>query len=121
MWKEKLHYSLHMWKEKLIMTCATHLLCLDELVVVTRVVYELALVREVNHVCADTVEEILGVRNEEENAGVVGELILQPHAGLHVQMVGRLVEEKHRRLQARENRDYLHVRNKHATMNACRE
>jgi hypothetical protein len=86
----------------------TNLLCFDERIVISRVVHELALVGEMNHVCAHSIEEVLGVRNEQQDARVVGKLILQPHAGLHVQVVSRLVQEKHGGLKGtRYFRDYL--------------
>mmetsp|Transcript_53856 Transcript_53856/g.131662 ORF Transcript_53856/g.131662 Transcript_53856/m.131662 type:complete len:288 (+) Transcript_53856:923-1786(+) len=72
---------------------------LDVGVVVARVVGELALGGQVDHVGAHAVEEILRVGHEHEDARVVGELVLQPDARLHVEMVGGLVEEKHGRLR----------------------
>ena len=39
----------------------------------------------------------LGVGDDEETLGVAREVLLQPYAGLEVQVVGRLVEQQQRR------------------------
>lgn len=62
-------------------------------VVVTTIVDE-GLEAHVDHACADTVEEILGVRNQDEGAVPLLEVFFQPHAGLEIQMGGRVVEKE---------------------------
>ena len=74
------------------------LLLLDRLLeggVVTGVVLEL-LLREPDRVGADAVEEVLRVGDEHEALVVLAQVVLEPHAGLEVQMVGRLVEQQQR-------------------------
>mmetsp|Transcript_51583 Transcript_51583/g.121021 ORF Transcript_51583/g.121021 Transcript_51583/m.121021 type:complete len:374 (+) Transcript_51583:1264-2385(+) len=82
---------------------------LDEGVVVARIVLELALVREVDDVGAHAVHEILRMRHEHHDRRVLGQVLLQPHTRLHVQMVGRLVEQQQCRLhQQRPPKSHTH-------------
>mmetsp|Transcript_1263 Transcript_1263/g.2727 ORF Transcript_1263/g.2727 Transcript_1263/m.2727 type:complete len:232 (-) Transcript_1263:414-1109(-) len=67
-------------------------------VVVAVVVDKLLLLRQVDHVGAHTVHEILRVGHHHQDAGVLGQLLLEPHARLHVEMVGGLVQQEHSRL-----------------------
>lgn len=62
-------------------------------VVVTTIVEE-GLEAHVDHVCADTVEEILGVRNQDEGTVPLLKVFFEPHAGLEIQMGGRVVEKE---------------------------
>ena len=41
----------------------------------------------------------LGVGDEDEDGGVLGEVLLEPHARLHVEVIRRLVEQQQRRLR----------------------
>lgn len=63
-------------------------------VVVTTIVLEL-LLTHVNHVCADTVDKVHGVGNENEGALPLLEILFQPHAGLEIQMGGGVVKQQH--------------------------
>mmetsp|Transcript_23424 Transcript_23424/g.34357 ORF Transcript_23424/g.34357 Transcript_23424/m.34357 type:complete len:211 (-) Transcript_23424:559-1191(-) len=86
------------------------LLGLDKRVVVTLVVLKLAVGVEVNDMCAYAVQEILRVRNEHEDACVLRQVVLEPAARLHIQMVGGLVEQKKRwRQQKRTPERHTHT------------
>lgn len=61
------------------------------LVVISGPVLELTLLHY-HGVGGDSVEEVLAVGNDDENLGVGGQVIFQPHAGLEVQVVGWLRE-----------------------------
>mmetsp|Transcript_498 Transcript_498/g.1096 ORF Transcript_498/g.1096 Transcript_498/m.1096 type:complete len:218 (-) Transcript_498:48-701(-) len=65
---------------------------LDELVVVPVVVFEGPRIGKVYHVAAHVVEEILGVADQEQDAGPLGKIVLEPDDGLHVQVVRRFVQ-----------------------------
>lgn len=62
-------------------------------VVVTSVVEEL-LLTHVNHVCADTVQEVHGVGHENQGALPLLHVLLKPHTGFQVQMGSRVVEQQ---------------------------
>jgi hypothetical protein len=66
--------------------------------VVAAVVHELLVVRQVHDVGADRVHEVGRVRREDENVVVRREVRLEPHDGLEVQVVRRLVEQQQVRL-----------------------
>mmetsp|Transcript_10805 Transcript_10805/g.19707 ORF Transcript_10805/g.19707 Transcript_10805/m.19707 type:complete len:352 (-) Transcript_10805:570-1625(-) len=66
---------------------------LAEGVVVTSVVNQFLLGKP-DDVRANTVEEILGVRNDHQTLLVLAEILLQPHASLKIQMVGRLIKQE---------------------------
>mmetsp|Transcript_29416 Transcript_29416/g.87303 ORF Transcript_29416/g.87303 Transcript_29416/m.87303 type:complete len:335 (-) Transcript_29416:133-1137(-) len=53
-----------------------------------------ALLRELHDVRADAVHEVLRVGREQQGVGVLGEVLLQPHAGAQIQVVRRLVEDQ---------------------------
>mmetsp|Transcript_38342 Transcript_38342/g.90937 ORF Transcript_38342/g.90937 Transcript_38342/m.90937 type:complete len:555 (-) Transcript_38342:297-1961(-) len=65
-------------------------------VVVAGVVVQL-LLGEPYGVRADAVEEVLAVRDDDEALVVVLQVLLEPHARLEVEVVGRLVEQQQRR------------------------
>mmetsp|Transcript_40674 Transcript_40674/g.122475 ORF Transcript_40674/g.122475 Transcript_40674/m.122475 type:complete len:455 (+) Transcript_40674:1032-2396(+) len=71
---------------------------LIELIVVAVVVVELPPSGEVDGVVGDVVEKVLGVRDHEEDVVPLGEVVLEPDDGLHVQVVGRLVQQEQRGL-----------------------
>jgi methylmalonyl-CoA mutase cobalamin-binding subunit len=54
--------------------------------VVTTVVHKLLALREVHHVGANTVHEVLRVRGEDENMVVGGQVSLEPYDGTEIQM-----------------------------------
>eukprot|EP00162_Nutomonas_longa_P008328 comp18442_c0_seq1/m.32983 comp18442_c0_seq1/g.32983 ORF comp18442_c0_seq1/g.32983 comp18442_c0_seq1/m.32983 type:complete len:495 (-) comp18442_c0_seq1:250-1734(-) len=66
---------------------------LDIGVVVTRVVEQASIVH-VDDIGAHTIEKVLRVRNDHQDAVVVLEILLEPHTCLEIQMVGRLVENQ---------------------------
>ena len=67
--------------------------CLVVCVVVTSVVEEL-LLTHVDHVCADTVQEVHGVGHENQGALPLLHVLLEPHTGLQVQMGSGVVEQQ---------------------------
>ena len=71
---------------------------LDKSVVVTSVVIQNQII-EVNYSVAHAIHEVLGMGNDHKNHFVVLELLLQPHTGIQVQVVGGLVQEEQVRLQ----------------------
>mmetsp|Transcript_2154 Transcript_2154/g.6231 ORF Transcript_2154/g.6231 Transcript_2154/m.6231 type:complete len:639 (-) Transcript_2154:12-1928(-) len=85
---------------RLLLLVALHLVGLvllaraHEDLVVAAVVLELALVGEVHDVGADAVEEVLRVGDDQQALVVGGEVVLEPHAGAQVQVVGGLVQEQ---------------------------
>ncbi len=64
-----------------------------ELRVVAAVALELA-VLDVQRDVADGIEEFAVVRNHHQRAGVAREPVFQPHHGVEVQVVGRLIEQQ---------------------------
>jgi hypothetical protein len=66
-------------------------------VVVTSVVEEL-LHAHVDHVGAHAVQEIHGMRDEDQGAGPLLHVLLEPHAGLEIQMGSGVVEQQQRGL-----------------------
>ncbi len=68
-------------------------------VIVAGVVDELPLGGEMDDVGAHAVEEVLRMGHEDQDGGVLGEVLLQPDARLHVQVVRRLVQQQQRRLR----------------------
>mmetsp|Transcript_6945 Transcript_6945/g.24298 ORF Transcript_6945/g.24298 Transcript_6945/m.24298 type:complete len:428 (-) Transcript_6945:805-2088(-) len=90
---------------RLLLLIALHLidiilpLCLDKRIVVSSVVDELSLRRQVNDVGANSIQEIFRVRDKNKNSRILCQVALQPAAGLHIQMVRGLVQEKKHRLQ----------------------
>jgi len=52
-------------------------------------------VPDLDHPVDDAVEEIPVVRDEEDGAGVVDQLLLKPEDRVGVEVVGRLVEDRH--------------------------
>ena len=71
--------------------------CLGVSVVVTTVVEKL-LHAHVDHVCADTIEEIHRVGDEDKCAVPLLEVLFEPDTGLEIQMCCRVVEQEQRRL-----------------------
>jgi hypothetical protein len=65
------------------------------LVVVTTIVVELATLK-VNNVGADTIQEILRVGDEDKDAVVGLQVLLEPDASLEIEMVGGLIEKQDR-------------------------
>mmetsp|Transcript_2580 Transcript_2580/g.4312 ORF Transcript_2580/g.4312 Transcript_2580/m.4312 type:complete len:464 (+) Transcript_2580:1224-2615(+) len=68
---------------------------LQEGVVVTGVVRQ-SLVSQPDDVRAHAIQKVLRVRDEDEAAVVVAQVLLQPHARLQVEMVGGLIEQQER-------------------------
>ena len=66
-------------------------------VVVPSVVEEF-LLTQVNHVCADTVQEVHGVGHENQSALPLLHVLLKPHTSLQVQMGSGVVEQQEGRL-----------------------
>lgn len=66
-------------------------------IVVTTIVDE-SLLSHINHVSADTVEEIHAVGDKNQCAVPLLEVFLEPHAGFQIQMCSGVIEEKERRL-----------------------
>ena len=69
-------------------------LFLDEVVVVVAAVAVEMLARDFDHAIADGVEEGAVMGDDEQGAGVIGEVGLEPAEGLEVEVVGRLVEHE---------------------------
>jgi len=63
------------------------------------------LLLHVDDVGAHPVHEVLGVRDQQEDARELGERVLQPHARLQVQVVGRLVQDKQARVHEQRARE----------------
>eukprot|EP00128_Syssomonas_multiformis_P015610 Colp12_sorted_trinity150504_noHs@26975 len=90
---------LHVLDLLLLLLVLLHLLHLQlltgllVLVVVTGPVGEL-LETEDHHVRAHAVKEILGVGHDNENAGVGLKVVLEPHTGFKIKMVGGLIKKE---------------------------
>ncbi len=67
------------------------------LVVVAREQAQLAVV-QVSHVGAHAVQEVTVVRDDDHQAGTLGQDVFQPADGVDVQVVGRFVEQQHFRV-----------------------
>ena len=76
-----LHLGLHQFQP-----------CLHEHVVVAAVSLQY-LFLHVHNIVTDTVQKVLAVGDEQQDGGVGLQLLLQPHARLQVEVVGRLVQE----------------------------
>ena len=63
----------------------------------TSVHLELLLVH-VDDVGTDSVHEVLGVRDEQQDAVELLQRVFQPHAGLQVQVIGGLVQDEEGRV-----------------------
>ena len=62
----------------------------DECIIVTVLDLEF-LVVHVEHGRANSVYEVLGVRHDDQTVAPLGQVVLQPDDGLHVQVVGGFV------------------------------
>ena len=70
----------------------------DDHVVVAAVVHNDGLIVDVGHVRADAVEKMAVVRNDDQHALVLAQIILEPVNGIEVEVVGGLVEQQHLRM-----------------------
>lgn len=77
----------------LLLVHRTLLLGSHERVLIAFVLFEFGVVH-VDHGSAHLVHEVLGVRDDDQGAGPLGQLVLQPDDSLHVQVVGGFVEEQ---------------------------
>ena len=67
-------------------------------VVVSAVVHDHGLVIDVGRMRANAVEEMPVVRDDDQHAFVLAQIVLQPVHGIEVKIVGRLVEQQRRRI-----------------------
>lgn len=72
--------------------------CSDICRVITTIVHELLLHCQIHDVRTDGVHEILGMRREDEDMVVCGEIRLEPDDRSEIEMVSRLIKEEKMRL-----------------------
>ena len=69
---------------------------LNEHVIISCVVLQLSFGCQMHDMGADTVEEVLGVRNDHEASVIGRKVVLEPHARLQIQVIRRLVQQQQR-------------------------